>query len=42
MVYHFFLSLNGRGWGGRFPGIDFVPGLDLNLNISSQKQSKLV
>ena len=41
MVY-LFLSLNGRGRERRFPGIDFVPGLELSLNFSSQKQSKLV
>ena len=43
-VVYFVLSLRGRGWGkGSFLEHNyFIPGLELRLNFSSQKQSKLV
>lgn len=42
VVYIFFVA-EGEGLGeGRFPGTYFIPGLELRLNFSSQKQSKLV
>ena len=42
VVYIFFVA-EGEGLGeGRFPGTYFIPGLELSLNFSSQKQSKLV